>query len=120
MTKDKIETLFLITACMYSNAKLDHDIVDWTMGSFCIEYQNGYSIFFNLDTNRFELYREIVIPGGYWEPDDVDIVFVQSFDSPWKAIEEMEMYIKRDEIQNAFESIDFSLSCEETIYDNNK
>ena len=97
---DKLEQLFQITSrmCLDHQAEFDEDYVH-------VDFKNGYVISFDRKTDKFELSKEVVISGGYHAPDDVDIVHIEYWLSPWQAIQKMLLHAKNDEIQNMFESI---------------
>jgi hypothetical protein len=109
---DKKEVFFTIVACMYPDAKAIKD-----EGDLCIDFQNGYSIYMEHDSDQFELYREVVTPGTYWEPEDVDIAIVTSSASPWCIVKKMEICIKEDELENLFDNMSIEMALTETIFD---
>jgi len=97
---DKLERFFQIISrmCLDHKAEFDEDYVH-------VDFKNGYVISFDRKTDKLELSKEVVIPGGYHAPDDVDIVHIEYWMSPWEAIEKMLIHAKEDEIQNMFEHI---------------
>lgn len=109
MKKDKLELFCNIIArmCMDHKAEFDVDCVH-------VEFSNGYGISYVREKDNFEIFQEVIISGGYHEPDDVDIRYISLWNNPWNAVKAMLEYAYQDEIQCKFESITMDIVWHDT------